>query len=197
MRIRVVLCAVAMVLISAPLTAQGPPSSSGPIVVRGEFAGGDYDWWYGVVDGGRGLVSIHGVELVSWCMGAPVGYNMWDFQDNFPPADEGLVHEMLKADDVLTQVWPISILFDPDFCVPVLAMGAPLAEGTTDVIVNDNDVWAWLYYHDRANAFMMSAHGVVYDPDGERMILNAGWHCVWRMGNPIPGAHCRDRVVLR
>ena len=195
MRFRVVLIAVILLFVSTPLIAQAPPLSSGPFVVRGEFDGGDFDWWYGYADGKRGTVAIHGVDLISWCMGDPTGYNVWDFQDNFPPADEGLVHELLKADDVTTSVWPISILFVVDLCIPVLEMGEPLAEGTVDMIVNDNDVWAWIYYHERANAFMLSAHGLVYAPDGEQMVFNGGYNCVWKPSGDRP-VKCKNKIVI-
>lgn len=197
MRTRILLCALLCLVVAAPLVAQGPPSSSGPIVVRGEFNGGDSDYWWGITDMRTGYIAVHGVDLVSWCMMAPVGYTVWDFQDNFPPAEEGLVHELLKADDVLTSVWPVSILDEPDFCVPVLAMGAPIAEGTVDFLLNDNDSFAWLYEHNRADAYHISTHGLVYTPDGERMVLNSSFQCVWRMDDPIPGTHCNARVILK
>jgi len=200
MKTSAVVAALILVFAASPLCAQGPPPSSGPIVVRGEFNGEDSDWWYGFVDAKRGLLTAHGVDLVSWCAGTPTRYNVWYFQDNLPPADEGLIHELLKADDVVTSVWPISILDNPDFCIPVLEMGVPLAAGTVDMIINDNDVYAWLYDHQRANAYGESAHGLLYTPGGERLILNVSNHCVWNTGNDKlddPGRHCDTKVLLR
>ena len=200
MKTRAVLVAVALVFISAPVVAPDPPANSGPFVVRGEFDGADSDYWWGIADSKRGYVAIHGVDIVSWCEGtSPTGYNLWSFQDTNIPADEGLVHQLLKADDVLTSVWPISILDAAFFCDPLLEMGTPLAEGTIDMILTDNDVFAYLYDHNRANAWGITGHGVVTAPDGERMRLSSGFRCVWntgQAGGDDPGAHCTEKVVL-
>ena len=75
-----------------------------------------------------------------------------------------------------------------------------MAAGTVDMIINDNDVYAWLYDHQRANAYGESAHGLLYTPGGERLILNVSNHCVWNTGNDKlddPGRHCDTKVLLR
>lgn len=194
------------VSVSAPLFAQGPPPASGPFVVRGEFdgssgiPGADEDFWVGYVDAKRRLVAFHGVDIGSWCEGSPTDYSVWYFQDNIPPADEGLVHKLLKADDVVTSVWPTSIFGQPGgFCAGVLAMGVPLAAGTVDMLITDNDYMAWLE-HDRANAVAISAVGLVYTPEGERLIFHGSSHCVWHTGNDQvgdPAPPCKASIVVR
>jgi hypothetical protein len=201
MKTGLVAATLVAVFASAPLFAQEPPPAAGPFVVRGEFDGAGEDWWYGYVDWKRGLVAFHGVDIVSWCEGMPTGYSVWYFQDNLPPAEEGLVRELLKGDDVVTSVWPTSILGQPGgFCTGVLDMGMPLAEGTVDIVSTDNDYFSWLYDHDRANAYGISAHGLVYTPEQERLIFNGGYRCVWLTGNDPaedPGAHCTNKIVVR
>ena len=199
MNARAVLVAVALVFAAAPVFAQGPPPTSGPFVVRGTFDGADSDWWWGIADVKRGYFSVHGVDVVSWCEGNPSGYNIWSFQDVNLPADEGLVHALQKGDDVLTSVWPISVL-DDFFCIGILERGVPLAQGTVDMVFTDNDVWAWLFDHNRANAYGITGHGVLTAPDGERMRCNAGFRCVWQTGNgnvDDPGNHCVQKIVLK
>ena len=67
------------------------------------------------------------------------------------------------------------------------------------MVFTDNDVWAWLYDHHRANAYGISGHGVLTAPDGERMRCNSGFRCVWNTGpagGDDPGNHCKEKVVL-
>lgn len=177
MKVRVLITVLAFVFVATPLLAQGPPATSGLIVVRGDFYGGDYDYWYVYTDWKRGYVAFHGVDISSWCAEDPTGYTTWNYQENYPPAEEGLIIQHIKADDVTTSVWPASI-WDGNWCDNILN-SVPLATGTVDLIYNDNDVLAWMYDHNRKNAYGVSAHGVLSAPDGERMIFNGSAHGVY------------------
>lgn len=178
MKMRVSMVVVTCLLLTTPLLAQGPPANSGPIVVRGEFNGAYYDWWYYYTDWKRGYVAFHGVDIVSWCNETPIGYSDWFYLDVLPPAEADLVHEVLKGDDLTTSVWPVAIWDYPDACDYILNY-PPIAAGTADVIVTDNDYFAYRNEHNRHNAYHLSAHGVLYAPDGEAMVFSGGFHGVW------------------
>ena len=89
-----------------------------------------------------------------------------------------LIHEVLKGDDLTTSVWPVAIWEYPSACDYMLN-NPPIATGTADVIVTDNDYFAWRTTHNRKNAYHLSAHGVLYAPDGEGMVFSGGFHGVW------------------
>lgn len=205
MRVRVFIAVATCLFVAAPLLAQGPPEFSGPIVVRGEVDGADYDFWYGYVDWKRGYVAFHGVDIVSWCEWEPgdpdpVGYNIWSFMNVFPPTpdDGGVIHRVLKAEDSATSVWPISILDNGfnwwEWC-PLLLEETPLATGTVDIVETDNDLNANSGDHNRKNAYKISAHGVLVAPDGEPMMFNGGFHCVWS-GFFADDGFCKEKIVL-
>lgn len=187
MKIRVVLAVLTCVCVAAPLLAQGPPAASGPNVVRDEL----YGWWLYFTDFKRGYVAVIGADIVAVCSEEFEG-SYWNLQENYPPAEEGLTVWHLKGDDVIASVWPSSI-WDGDPCEYILN-NPPLADGTADVIVNDNDLYANLYDHNRKNAYGLSAHGVLQAPDGERMILNAGFHCVFDADSGEQ--KCKIKIVL-
>jgi hypothetical protein len=178
MKFKVSMVVAACILMAVPVMAQGPPPASGPIVVRGDFNGADYDWWYYYTDWKRGYVAFHGVDIVSWCAYNPTGYSDWYYLDVFPPAEADLIHEVLKGDDITTSVWPVAIWEYTNACDYILNY-PPIATGTADVIVTDNDVTAWRNTHNRKNAYHLSAHGVLYAPDGEGMVFSGGFHGVW------------------
>ena len=192
MKVRILIAVVSCIIVATPLLAQGPPPSSGPFVVRGDFYGGDTDYWFYYTDFKRGYVAFNGIDIASWCAGDPTGYATWNYQENYPPAEEGLIIQHLKADDVTTSVWPVSI-WDGDVCFNILN-SAPLASGTVDFIMNDNDFLAWMYDHNRKNAYGLSAHGVLSAPDGERMIFNSSFHCVYDAD--VDEAKCKVKIVL-
>jgi len=102
----------------------------------------------------------------------------------------------------MTSVYPITIFDYPHWCLGVLAMD-PIAEGTVDLIQTDNDLFSYLYDHNRVNAYGWSAHGVLFDPfDDESMIFNGGVRCVWGGYTEDPdevfrGDHCKEKIVLK
>lgn len=187
MKIRVILAVLVCVFVSAPLLAQGPPAQSGPHVFRGEGEG----WWWWFFDLKRGYVAFIGVDLVAACETGIVD-SRWTYQDNYPPSEEGVWVSVVKGDDVPTSVWPLEIL-DYSFCDYALEF-LPIAEGTSDVVQTDNDVEAYLYDHNRKNAYGLSAHGVLTAPDGERMIFSGGIHCVYDAD--VDEQKCKFKIVL-
>ncbi|MCU0235041.1 MAG: hypothetical protein MUE90_13550 [Thermoanaerobaculales bacterium] len=187
MKVRVCLAVVTIAFVAAPLLAQGPPVSSGPNVVRDEV----YGWWWNFADEKRGYFAIIGADAVAICSGGFVG-SFWDLQQNFPPADDGLIHVVLKGDDVLASVWPASIL-EGDACGYILSF-PPIAQGTLDAIYNDNDLEGFYYDHNRHNSYRLSAHGVLSAPDGESMTFSGGFHCVFDP-DYIKG-ECKTKIVL-
>jgi len=201
MRIRYFVVLTACLAIAGPVFAQGPPDFSGPIVSRFEDSG----YWYGYTDFKRGYVAFHGVDIDELCEYAFAGggtpsWDVWSFQDvNLPPA-EALLHTVQKGDDMTTSVYSIDILFYPvHFCYGVLDLD-PIATGTTDIVITDNDVYAWQdEYHPRTNAYKLSAHGVLYSTaDGEPMIFSGGFNCQWPgyPEDPETSGKCKEKIVL-
>lgn len=188
MKTRMILAILVCVFVATPLLAQGPPAQSGPHVFRDEA----YGWWWYFTDWNRGYVAFVGRDIVAFCNGEVVG-SWWTYQDNYPPAEEGLLITVTKGDDVITSVWPAAIwdYFDP--CEYILN-NPPLAEGTSDVVLTDNDIYAWAYDHTRKNAYGLSAHGVLTAPDGERMIFNGHFRCVY--DGDTDTQKCNAKIVL-
>jgi hypothetical protein len=201
MKLRAVTIVVTALVMAAPAFAQGPPDMSGPIVVRYELDGETEGLWWGYADAKRGYVAFHGVDIAAACAGSPSGWNVYYVQDVMPPAADGLIMETMKGEDITTSVYPIAILDQsvyPVWCLGVLDLG-PIAVGTVDMIVTDNDLLAWQYDHNRVNAYGISAHGILFDPeDDEPMRLNAGFRCVWGGldNDDFAGAHCKNKIVL-
>ncbi len=195
MKIRIILAVLVCVFVTAPLLAQGPPDFSGPIVVRYD----DTFYYWGYFDEKRGYVAFHGVDVLAACSGDPLTeWSEWSFKEVSPRGEDGVLVQQVKGYDVLTSVWPMSILDDGlgagQFCPKIVELGAPIAEGTADVIIKDNDLYAFLYDHHRSNAFSLSAHGMLEDPiDGETMVFNGGYNCVWDGENE---AKCKNKNVL-
>lgn len=195
MNIRTLVVLCLCLFFAAPLMAQGPPKFSGPIVFRYDAS---YFWW-GYFDAKRGYVAFHGGDVLAACSLDPLAeWSVWNFKEVTPPGEEGAIVQQVKGDDVITSVWPISILDDgtapSQFCPRIVDLGTPIAEGTADVIINDNDLLSFLFDHHRSNTYNLSAHGILDDPvDGEPMVLNGGYNCVWDGEND---PKCHSRIVL-
>ena len=198
MIIRRVLIACVCLCLTAPLFAQGPPPESG-IVERWEGSG----WFYGYIDGKRGYVAFHAVDIIAWCAGDPnTEFSMWQVQDVWPPSSDRLLVTKEVGDDSITSVWSIDIMDTdvyPHWCDGVLALD-PIATGTADVIATDNDLFAGAPVdRERTNAYSLSAHGVLESfGDGESMMFNGGYNCNWP-GFPENFAEtnkCKYKIVL-
>ena len=105
--------------LTAPLFAQGPPAESG-IVERWEGSG----WFYGYIDGKRGYVAFHGVDIITYCdEDLDREFSVWQVQDVYIPASDGLIKTNEVGDDSITSVWPIGIMDTgvyPHWCDGVL-----------------------------------------------------------------------------
>jgi hypothetical protein len=187
MKTRIILVVLVCVFVTAPLLAQGPPAESGPNVIRDEA----YGWWWYFTDAKRGYVAFVGADPVAICSGGDAD-SWWNYQENYPPAEEGLIHFLAKGDDVPASVYPISI-WDYGACEYILSF-PPIAAGTADVVITDNDLDASLYDHNRKNAYGLSAHGALTAPDGERMIFNGGFRCVYDAD--VDEVKCKIKIVL-
>jgi hypothetical protein len=183
---------------SAPLFAQGPPPESG-VVERWEGSG----WFYWYADEKRGYVAFHGVDVIAGCADDPeTEWSVWQVQDVFIPASDGLIKTNEVGDDSITSVWPIEILDEdvyPHWCFGVLDLD-PIATGTADVLVVDNDLFGgWFENTPRMNAYSLSAHGVLESfDDGEPMRINGGFNCHWP-GYPADYQEtnkCKEKIVL-
>ena len=198
MNTRSVLIAFVCLCLTAPLFAQGPPANSG-IVERWEYNPEEDGYFEGYADFKRNYVAFHGVDVKAWCADEPTVWDVWHVQDVYSPASFLLIKTTQKGDDMITSVWPIDILFYDHWCDGVLAMD-PVATGTADVIVTDNDLFGGGYEPTpRMNAYHLSAHGVLYSTeDGEPMVFNGGYNCQWPgyPADPNTTGKCKQKIVL-
>ena len=198
MKIRCSLIVVLCFAFVAPLLAQGPPANSGN-VERWEGSG----WWYAYVDGKRGYVAFHGIDIEAACNADPnTEYSVWQVQDVYIPASDGLIKTNEVGDDSITSVWSIEI-FDtgvyPTWCDGVLDLD-PIAAGTADVLMTDNDLFGGgVEPTQRMNAYHLSAHGVLYaTEDGQPMRFSGGFNCQWPgfPADPATTGKCKYKIVL-
>ena len=127
------------------------PANSGPIVARdqGFFA-------VFTVDTKAGISAIHGFDVVDFCT-PPIGttFDLVDRQRVFTPTEAAAVNELLQGSDVTTSVWPFT-----NFSCSAFLTTTPLATGTVDLVLTDNDFFAFLRASPaRANAFGWNANG--------------------------------------
>jgi len=203
MNTRIVIMTFVCLCIAAPLVAQGPPQDSG-IVNRGSYQGIK---WY--EDAKRNYTAFHGVDIQAWCTGDPnAERGTWYYQDSWINEDEGLIRTTEHGDDMPTSVWPLGIV-DPnpngdlslrDRVCPNVEVTDPLAVGTADVVITDNDLYGGYYEPtERRNAFKLSAHGFLYSfTDGELMQFSGGYTCQWP-GYPADyneTEKCNYKIVL-
>jgi hypothetical protein len=189
--------------LTAPLFAQGPPAESG-IVDRGEYY--DIKWYE---DLKRNYTAFHGVDIEAWCAEDPnAEWGVWQYQDVWIEGDpEYLIKTTEHGDDMPTSVWPLGMVDPPDgvltfrerLCPNVEATN-PIAEGTADVVITDNDLTGGLYEPTkRRNAFHLSAHGVLFSfGDEEPMQFSGGYNCQWP-GYPADyneTEKCKTKIVL-
>ena len=110
-----------------------PPPSSGSIVIRTET---NIAWTY--VDFQRGVRVVYGTNIVEWCNNT----NTWDvvrLLEIDVPEDSNRLIDLVQGDEVTTSVWPFTA-FDCSLFTTV----TPLATGTTDLIITDNDLLVYL-----------------------------------------------------
>jgi hypothetical protein len=188
---------------TAPLYAQGPPDESG-IVQRGEYYG--IKWYHDVK---RDYTAFHGVDIVAWCADDPnPAVGAWQFQDVLIKGDpEWLIKTTEHGDDMPTSVWPIVSIDPPgpgvslwDRICPNLVGIDPIATGTADVVLTDNDLTGGYYEPtERRNAYHLSAHGVLYSFwDEEPMQFSGGFNCQWP-GYPADyneTVKCKVKILL-
>jgi hypothetical protein len=194
MKARIALIVMVSMLLVAPLMAD-PPDASGPYVVRFE----DYGWWYYYADG---LLMIHGADWQAVCNNEFPFTDLFQIQDVNCPADTDLIVTLTKGDDVDSWVYPDWFLvFDENgnFDIPAtcynVATVEPFASGEMDFVYTDNDLLGYLP-HNRYNTWHLSAHGKLYTPDGDRMICNSGFHCVWNGDLLDPWQKCKTKINL-
>jgi hypothetical protein len=190
---------LAVALLSSLFMATGvgadPPSQSGPIVFRHE---GNWGWAY--VD--SGLLAVHGFDVGYWCaLGCQTDeepscfatHELHKLREIVSPAEIGLLMYLLKGDDLTTTVWP----WEGGLCRSVNALqGVPLASGTVDLIITDNDFATWLYDHHRKNTVHTGAHGVVETLDGERFTFSGHIKCIWHVTRQ-PVIKCKNKITMR
>lgn len=115
--------------ISSPSNVGSPPASSGPYVVRSERG---YAIFY--VDPRTGVSAIHGVDIVEFCTSGAT-FDVVEFQRITLPSEVGRFIDVLRGDDLTTSVWPF-----PTFSCALYTTTDPLATGTVDLVLTDNDI---------------------------------------------------------
>jgi len=159
------------------------PDNPGPIVMRSEVT---FAVFY--VDPETGRSAVHGADIVEFCQGT-IDFDLVDLQRIDVPEDANRVNDILQGDDVTTSVWPFTT-FDCGLFTTV----TPLATGTADVVLTDNDVFVFLNPEStNSNAFGFRARGALADSDGDKVQFSGHCNCVWD-GNDIETLRCNDKV---
>lgn len=156
-----------------------PPSDSGARVLRSE----DYNWW---MFDAKGMAVFVGIDIPAFCSDAWV-VGSWQYQVIVNPSDIDLLMAVAKGDDLITNIYPATAFYDEDgnadparLCEYDYFYG-PIASGTSDAIYTDNDGMAYFNDHSRANAFGVSAHGVLFTPEDEPVNFSGSFHCVYKI----------------
>lgn len=162
------------------------PDNPGPIVMRSEVT---FAVFY--VDAKAGVSAIHGADIIEFC-GGTIDFDLVDLQRIDVPEDANRVNDILQGDDVRTSVWPFTV-FDCNLFTTV----TPLATGTADVRLTDNDVFVFLNPESvNHNAFGFRAHGKLEDSAGETVNFSGHCNCVWD-GNDIDTLKCNDKINVK
>lgn len=195
--LRVVL--ISVFLIHSITSFAEPPAQSGPYVQRGMYPN-----WFWYSDGE--LLVIHGLNVIQSCIDQTLYVDLWDAKLITHPREEGLSVGQLKG-DVGTWIHPWGLfVFNPDgsiddfgTCVNIFSnpgiYGVPLASGSAKVVLNDNNTTALQNDAQRGNAWHLSAHGFLNDPNGGQVFLTGGWHCKWS-GDISDEVECRIRLMI-
>jgi hypothetical protein len=167
--------------------SNGPTNPGGGIVTRFEEPFG-----YHIPDYDAGISAFIGGDPVKDCMGEDPGFELVSIQDALVDDDANRIVSVLHGDDLTVTVWPF-----PDFDCELLLTVEPIAVGTVDLRLTDNDVFVYENpNHKHVNAFGVMANGTVYDGDGKKMKLNAHDRIVWD-GYDFGTAKIVSKVFLR
>jgi hypothetical protein len=184
-------------LTSASLSA-GPPEQSGPNVYRWQG-----DMWFDF--SANGLIAFVGIDVPLFCDEFVISAATGDYQSVLNPSDLGLEMVNARLDDAMTFVYPASYAFDDDgnfdammLCGHIWDGDMEIASGTSDAVSTDNDAWAFDFEHKRTNSWHISVHGVLYTPTEDPVVLNGGFHCVYRGGAHSGNGtyRCKSRLNL-
>lgn len=167
------------------LAAQGP---EGAVIMRSE---NHITWW--VVDPSSGVAAFYGGDIIAICNEDPEGWDLLDFQDVSQPNDVAR-NLVAKGDDIGTSLWDHAPPFIvPRLCADILARGAPMAIGTSDITITGRFPTTWAD-PDVTAPFALSARGTLTTPDGETLDVTSRYHCVRSRSGE---RRCTQGVVVR
>jgi hypothetical protein len=162
------------------------PESPNPMILRGQ------NWaWDITIDTKTSLAAIIG----PWDVPFPCAFSadppvLLDYQD-VTSADETVVQRLRHLDDYY--VFVIDVTGYPDAggadCANLGTVYPMIATGRVDAVWTDNDLYAWMYDHNRKNSWGLSAHGEVEVDGSGTANLNVHWRC-------RSGVGCTLGVVL-
>ena len=170
-------------LIAAIPALADPPSSSGPNVVRFEDT---FAVFYS--DARTGLSVTIGADVVEDCNGN-FEPELVSIQEIHVPEDANRIISILHGDDLMTTVWPFT-----DFNCDLFTTEEPVATGTSDLVLTDNDLLVFLTPDNvNWNAFGFTAHGLLTAQDGSDVHFNGVQRCRWD-GNNDATFGCVERI---
>lgn len=170
-----VVLVVLLALLIAPLALAGGgfengPENPGPIVFRFDDVGG-----FHMADFKSGLGVIHGGDVVEFCETGSTEFDPILVQEVDVPDDFDRIINQVVGNDMPTTVWPF-----PVFDCGLFTTVDPIATGTADLILTDNDVN--VSDNPNANSFGLSAHGKVTTDGGEKLNLHTHFRAIIKDG---------------
>jgi len=182
-KVLILLGVVLVALVAAIPALADPPPSSGPNVVRFEDT---FAVFYS--DARKGLSVTIGADVVEDCNGN-FEPELVSIQEIRVPEDANRIIGILKGDDLMTTVWPFT-----DFDCGLFTTEEPVATGTSDLVLTDNDVLVFLTPDNvNWNAFGFTAHGLLTAQDGSDVRFNGVQRCIWD-GNNDATFRCVERI---
>jgi len=159
--------------------SNGPAEPGNSFVVRDTYG----DFWWLFYDDATGFYAV--VTDQDWDCDATtlIDYDedtVVPFQQIFNPSGEGLVMFFENG-------WLNASIFSSEECADFVASGLVHNQWM------DNDVEAWLYEHNRSNAYGGGIHGNV---GGYTFAWN--FKCVWGGSTKdLAGAHCNESIHIK
>jgi hypothetical protein len=162
-----------------PATPLMKSSASGAYIDRYDMT--LYVYWF--IDE-SGLLVTFGVNDVEAFCARTGGKDTFSFKDLYlPNVDPDLRRQLEQIEGRGVTALAFQVVPDPTKDLRGYICGMePIAVGTADFRLEDNDVLAWMQDNKNSNAFGYKANGILVAPDGQKLTLNVVYRYVWDPG---------------